>query len=49
MGNTSLNLSGKPLVEDFEDLMQFLFDSNVDYVYVPEQEILYSKQHLKII
>lgn len=47
VGNTSLNLSGKPLVEDFDDLMQFLFDSNVDYVYVPEQEILYSKQQLK--
>jgi len=48
VGNTSLNLSGKPLVEDFDDLMQFLFDSGVDYVYLPEQEILYSKQRVRL-
>jgi carbamoyltransferase len=38
--NTSLNLANKPLVESIEDLIYFLYSSKIDYVYIPELEIL---------
>jgi carbamoyltransferase len=38
--NTSLNLANKPLVESVEDLIIFLVESKIDYVYIPELEIL---------
>jgi len=36
LGNTSLNLAGKPLVQSLTDVIDFLIDSNVDFVYFPE-------------
>tara|TARA_R110000822_G_scaffold88654_1_gene205300 strand:+ start:5725 stop:7311 length:1587 start_codon:yes stop_codon:yes gene_type:complete len=41
--NTSLNLAGKPLVEDIEDVVSFLNNSNIDYVYLPEFNKLLSR------
>tara|TARA_R100000322_G_scaffold53658_1_gene33286 strand:- start:1766 stop:3322 length:1557 start_codon:yes stop_codon:yes gene_type:complete len=40
--NTSLNLAGQPLVEDIEDMVEFLNKSGIDYVYLPEfNKVLY--------
>ena len=40
--NTSLNLAGQPLVEDMEDIVEFLNKSGIDYVYLPEfNKVLY--------
>jgi len=41
--NTSLNTSGKPLIEDLNDLIQFLISTSIDYVYLPEKETLLFK------
>jgi len=41
--NTSLNKSGKPLVENLEDLLDFLDSTSIDYVYLPEKEIIIYK------
>jgi carbamoyltransferase len=41
--NTSLNTSGKPLVEDLNDLLEFLISTSVDYVYLPEKETILFK------
>ena len=40
--NTSLNLAGQPLVEDIEDMVEFLNKSGINYVYLPEfNKVLY--------
>jgi len=38
--NTSLNLPGKVLVEDFDDLHYFLKNSNLKYCYLPDHNKL---------
>lgn len=44
--NTSLNCSGKPLVEDLEDLLIFLNSTTIDYIYLPEKNVLLSKKNI---
>jgi len=41
--NTSLNVAGKPLVENPEDLIKFILETNIDYAYLPEINLLISK------
>jgi carbamoyltransferase len=41
--NTSLNKSGRPLVEDLNDLLDFLESTPIDYIYLPEKETLLYK------
>lgn len=41
--NTSLNLAGEPLVETIEDAFKTLAKSKIDYLYLPELEILVTK------
>jgi carbamoyltransferase len=41
--NTSLNLAGKPLVEDFDDLIEILQTSEINYGYLPEYDLLIHK------
>jgi len=41
--NTSLNTSGKPLVEDLNDLLDFLISTSIDYIYLPEKNCIISK------
>jgi carbamoyltransferase len=41
--NTSLNLAGKPLVEDFDDLIEILKTSEINYGYLPEYNLLIYK------
>jgi carbamoyltransferase len=41
--NTSLNLAGKPLVEDFDDLIEILKISEINYGYLPEYNLLIYK------
>jgi len=41
--NTSLNLAGKPLVEDFDDLINILQKSEINYGYLPEYDLLIYK------
>jgi carbamoyltransferase len=38
--NTSFNLAGKPIVETFEDAILTLKQSQIEYLYLPEDEIL---------
>jgi carbamoyltransferase len=38
--NTSFNLSGKPLVETFDDAINALCNSEIEYLYLPEIETL---------
>lgn len=41
--NTSLNLAGQPLVESINDAFVTFTRSNIDYLYLPELEIIVSK------
>jgi len=41
--NTSLNLAGKPLVENFDDLINILQKSEINYGYLPEYDLLIYK------
>jgi carbamoyltransferase len=41
--NTSLNLAGKPLVEDINDLLILLSNSDIEYAYFPDLNILLKK------
>lgn len=41
--NTSLNLAGEPLVESIEDAFRTFANSRIDYLYLPEHEIIVSK------
>lgn len=40
--NTSFNLAGDPLVETFEDAINTLNNSEIDYLYLPEMQLLMS-------
>ena len=41
--NTSLNLAGEPLVETIEDAFKTFANSRIDYLYLPELEVIVSK------
>ena len=41
--NTSLNLPGMPVVESYEDLKNILLKSNLKYCFLPEHNILITK------
>ena len=41
--NTSFNLAGEPLVETLEDAIQTLENSELKFLYLPENKILLSK------
>ena len=42
IGNTSFNLAGKPLVETFEDAIETLENSELEFLYLPEtSELIY--------
>ena len=34
--NTSFNLTGQPMVESIEDAMDVLFNSKIEYLYLPD-------------
>jgi carbamoyltransferase len=38
--NTSLNLAGEPLVETLEEAIDVLMKSGIEYLYLPEKELL---------
>ena len=40
--NTSFNLGGEPLVETLDDAIKTLFNSDIEYLYLPEYKILIS-------
>lgn len=42
VGNTSFNIAGKPLVETFEDAIETLENSSLEFLYLPEiKELIY--------
>ena len=41
--NTSLNLAGEPLVETIEDAFKTFAGSKIDYLYLPELQVLVGK------
>ena len=41
--NTSLNLGGKPLVETIDDAFKTFYESRINYLYLPEYEMMVSK------
>jgi len=41
--NTSFNLAGEPLVETIDDAFKTFANSKIDYLYLPELELLVSK------
>ena len=38
--NTSFNLAGEPLVETLDDAMRTIKNSDINYLYLPEQGLL---------
>jgi carbamoyltransferase len=43
--NTSLNKAGSPLVQSLKDLFNFLEETSTQYAYLPEKEILITKEN----
>lgn len=41
--NTSLNLGGEPLVETIDDAFKTFKNSNIDFLYLPELQLIVSK------
>jgi carbamoyltransferase len=41
--NTSLNLAGEPLVETIDDAFKTFANSKIDYLYLPELELVVHK------
>ena len=42
--NTSFNLNGEPIVETFEDSLKTFFNSNIDFLYLPDiKKIIHNK------
>jgi carbamoyltransferase len=41
--NTSLNLPGKPIVEDLEDLKDMMIESNLKYAWLPDVNVIITK------
>lgn len=47
IGNTSLNLSGKPIAHTLKDALEILEGSHFEYLYLPEkQTLIYSKNEV---
>ena len=42
--NTSLNLPGKPIVEDLEDLKDMMIESILEYAWLPDENIIIKKK-----
>ena len=38
--NTSFNLAGEPLVETIDDAIRTLYESDIEYLYIPERELI---------
>ena len=38
--NTSFNLAGEPLVETIDDALRTLHESQLEYLYIPERELI---------
>ena len=38
--NTSFNLAGEPLVETIDDAIRTLSESDIEYLYIPERELI---------
>jgi carbamoyltransferase len=38
--NTSFNLAGEPLVETIDDALRTLHDSDIEYLYIPEKDLI---------
>ena len=38
--NTSFNLAGEPLVETIDDAIRTLQDSDIEYLYIPEKNLI---------
>ena len=38
--NTSFNLAGEPLVETIDDAIRTLHDSDIEYLYIPERDLI---------
>ena len=38
--NTSFNLGGEPLVEDLQDAVRTLVESDIEYLYLPEYRLM---------
>ena len=45
--NTSFNLGGEPLVETLDDALRTLANSDIEYLYLPEQELLLTVKNNK--
>ena len=43
--NTSFNLGGEPLVETLDDAVRTMANSDIEYMYLPELDILVSKMN----
>jgi carbamoyltransferase len=43
--NTSFNLAGDPLVETFEDAIDTLIKSKLEYLYVPSKGVILKKKN----
>jgi carbamoyltransferase len=43
--NTSFNLAGKPIVETFDDAIFTLSNSHIEYLYLPEHEVIVTIQN----
>jgi hypothetical protein len=46
--NTSLNLPGKPIVEDLEDLKDMMIESNLNYAWLPDVNVIIKKMKLEL-
>jgi carbamoyltransferase len=45
--NTSFNLGGEPLVETLDDAVRTLADSDMEYLYLPEYQLIIEKKNAK--
>ena len=43
--NTSFNLAGEPMVETIEDALKTLYNSEIDYLYLPELKLVVEKSY----
>ena len=45
VGNTSFNLAGEPIVETIEDAIKTIYNSKLNYLYLPECKFLIKKEY----
>jgi len=43
MLNTSLNIAGKPIVGTFKQLMEMFYQTDLQYIYLPDRQHLITK------